>query len=101
MRDDVEAICREVRALSAAHDIVITAGGLGKRGGQAQQAGLTSSLAVLAVHRAARSCWLHSIADVRSGAHGPTLRQLLPSPPSPPLPPAALAHLCPSMQDPL
>lgn len=30
MRDDVEAICREVRALSAAHDIVITAGGLGE-----------------------------------------------------------------------
>ncbi|PRW59554.1 FAD synthase [Chlorella sorokiniana] len=29
VRDDVEAICREVRALSAAHDIVITAGGLG------------------------------------------------------------------------
>ncbi len=30
MRDDVEAICREVRALSAAHDVVITAGGLGE-----------------------------------------------------------------------
>ncbi|KAI7844692.1 hypothetical protein COHA_001780 [Chlorella ohadii] len=29
VRDDVEAICREVRALSAAHDVVITAGGLG------------------------------------------------------------------------
>lgn len=32
VRDDVEAICREVRALSAAHDIVITAGGLGELG---------------------------------------------------------------------
>ena len=29
VRDDVEAICREARALSAAHDIVLTAGGLG------------------------------------------------------------------------
>lgn len=31
VRDDVEAICREARALSAAHDIVVTAGGLGAR----------------------------------------------------------------------
>lgn len=30
VRDDVEAICREVRALSAAHDIVFTSGGLGE-----------------------------------------------------------------------
>lgn len=29
VRDDVLAICQEVRRLSAAHDIVITAGGLG------------------------------------------------------------------------
>ena len=37
--DDVEAIGREVRALSAGHDIVITAGGLGERrhSGQAGQ----------------------------------------------------------------
>jgi hypothetical protein len=31
VRDDVAAICQEVKALSEAHDIVITAGGLGER----------------------------------------------------------------------
>ena len=29
VRDDVDAICREIRSLSAAHDVVLTAGGLG------------------------------------------------------------------------
>ena len=31
VRDEVAAICREVRALSEDHDIVITAGGLGEQ----------------------------------------------------------------------